>query len=579
MPQNGSKNTASSEKLRRFLFTGALSLSIFLFFLIVEPAHLRFQEQFQMFLFTSDYLAGMLSFPGGPATYLGRFLTQFMISPVAGAAVIVILFIILQQLLYLIVNRRSFFWYVIAALPSLLLTIYMCNENALLSASVAIIAGLAISIPIKSIKNSVVRNITSAFAAAAVYFLCGNLGVIAFAVGTSIGCSNILTGLYVLLVALVCTFLSRYCFDYPFYRLLTGPHYNRYHDTVPVLPWLSAFSLCAIAAFSSLCKKENGKIHSFVAVMFVFAGLASGFIIGREADKEEMMRYSSMAMREDWDGIMKAASMKEPLRPIPIACLNLALAEKGMLGEWMFKFRQVGPEGLFYPYRREHFSPLHSSMVYWNIGFINSCQRFTFAAQEVIPDYQKSAWCHKRLAEIYLVNEEYDISRKYLEPLKYTLFYRRWALATEKLLDNPSSISNHPVYGRIQSLMIKEHNCTYSIEDMNLPLYYHCLENNSNSVAYQYMLGLALLEKNLDRFAGYIDASGLAKLPTAFQEAYILYWSMDHSGPEGLPESISQRVIDKFMRFSSEINNADEEYIWSHYSDTYWFYYFFRNKK
>nr|AIF26589.1 hypothetical protein [uncultured bacterium fosmid pJB65E1] len=569
----------STDAVRKFLIPVIPSVFVFLYFVFAEPSHFYFQEQYQMFLFTSDYLREVLSFPGGVAVYLGRFLTQFFISAAAGALILAILFWLIHRLVHMATGREDDFSLVLSLIPSVVLALYMCDENAFLSAGIAIALGLSAACPLRSVRGGWRCAAAALVLSAVIYFVAGNLGTVVFSAATCLSCKDFRIGLASLATGLLCTYVSRYLFDYPFIRLLTGPHYHRYHDTVPLLPWVAAFSFWAISLPGDFFARVRRKVWSRMAYLVMICSMVSGLFLLRDGQKEELMTYTYLIRHEDWDGILELASKREPVDPIPLSCVNMALARKGYLGDWSFRFRQVGREGLFYPYRREHISPIPASMIYWNLGFINTCLRFTFAAEEVIPDYQKSSWCHKRLAEIFLVNGQYDLSRKYLEPLKYTLFYRSWALRTEKLLDNPDLIETHETYSAVRRRMLKEHHCTYVAEGLKAPLYYLCEEDNRNSLAYQYLLAFELLDKDLDGFAEHFDGSSFRNVPVAYQEAYVLYWSLDHPGPEGIPSFVSQKVIDRFMNFSSDYSSGNEKYLWNRYSNTYWFYYFFREQK
>ena len=55
-----------------------LGAGVFIFFGVYYSYHLHYQEQFQMFLFTSDYFVEQVSHPGGMADYLGGFLLLFV---------------------------------------------------------------------------------------------------------------------------------------------------------------------------------------------------------------------------------------------------------------------------------------------------------------------------------------------------------------------------------------------------------------------------------------------------------------------------------------------------------------------
>ena len=51
----------------------------YLFFYGIYPFHVCYQEQYQLFLFSSAYSSEMLSKPGGVAEYIAAYLTQLFI--------------------------------------------------------------------------------------------------------------------------------------------------------------------------------------------------------------------------------------------------------------------------------------------------------------------------------------------------------------------------------------------------------------------------------------------------------------------------------------------------------------------
>lgn len=511
-----------------------------------------------MFLFTSDYFREVVLVPGGLAVYLGRFLTQFFIKPVAAAAIIALMFAVTQRLTYRTTNAFS-----LSFIPAFILAVYFNDANALMSTFVAVAAGLACAqIPFRN-------RIAAAVLAVALWFTCGSLALVFFAAGAAFSRKDWLTAVIALASGAACAFAISGVSDYPLSRLLTGIHYHRYHDTVPVLPWVAAAAFYVIVLLKTFIKREFQPAYSVFQFIAVIALAITGFATTRNAAMEELCEYITLAREENWNRIFKIASRRQPTSPVALSCLNLALAKADAMGEWMFRYLQIGPDGLFYPYRREHISPVPSSLVYWHLGLLNTSQRFTFAAEEVIPDYQKSAWSHKRLAEIYLTAGNINLARKRLEPLKYTLFYRSWALKTEKLLDSPEKIDSHPVYGAIRKLSLKEHENTYNLSDFNPSLELLVKENPKNRVAVQYLLGWCLLNGDLDSFAEYVkyDMDNIGA--TAWQEAYILYWSGDHDSPEGMPEFITKKTLERYMRFNND----------RRYANTYWYYFFNKEVK
>lgn len=527
-----------------------------------------------MFLFTKEYFTEVVLLPGGMADYIGRFLTQFFLFPWAGALILALLFAGLQLLTFSQSKARCQMDWVLSFIPAGLLTLYMAHSNALPGAFVAAIIGMASAKSVTVFRNSIVKCLIAILQGAVIYFLCGNLGVIFLIAGVVARKENWLSALLIAVAALACTFASRGHFGYPFSRLLVGIHYNRYHDSIPLLALIAGASAVIVEILGIMTVKISKKLYHYLSFAVIVLGLGFGFYSSRETDWEEVMKYTILTQEGEWDKILKSATKRVPASPVAYSSMNLALARKNLMGEWMFRMPQIGPDGVFYPFRREHISPLGSSMVYWYLGLLNTSQRFTFTAQEVIQDFQKSSWCHKRLTEIYMVDGNYLVSRKHLEPLKYTLFYRSWAKKTEKLLDNPALIDQDKEYKAIRDNMMTEHSYLYSVQALYEPLHLLSIENRNNTMSYQYLMGWALINCDLDTFAQYLEPERFKTLPRSYQEAYLLYWSRDHESPEGMLDVVSDAVMDRFNRFMTDFSYSNENVLRSKYYDTYWYYYF-----
>ena len=55
-----------------------VGIGMFLFWYVAYPQALSYQEQYQLFLWTWDYLVERLSLPGGFADWVGEFLCQVL---------------------------------------------------------------------------------------------------------------------------------------------------------------------------------------------------------------------------------------------------------------------------------------------------------------------------------------------------------------------------------------------------------------------------------------------------------------------------------------------------------------------
>ena len=555
------------------------ALAVFLFLRLEYAYHLHFHEQNQMFLFSLDYFRSVALIPGGTSDYLSRFLIQFFYYAGAGACIITALSLAVQLLTFACCPRRGMLEYALSFIPAGCMVIYMCDENALLSAFIAIIFGLCAFIAARRTGDGKWRFVCNLLLCPLLYFLCGSIGPIAFLAATAAGTKDWKSVAAGLFLVVLCAFVASRHFSYPFTRLMFGTHYHRYHNVEPFWPWAATVALCAVLVLDGVFARRqsgSGVVPAVLAWLLVAGGTVAGVAVFKDPVKEEMMKYNFLSRMEMWNKMINCAVRQGPDVPMTVSCLNLALGMTGQMGEHMFEFYQNGVDGLFPPYEREHVGPIPTSEIYWHLGFVNTSQRFSFAAQEVIPDFQKSARCFKRLVETNLVNGAYDVSRKYLEPLKYTLFYRKWALDTEKLLDNPELIPLHELYGRQRDIMMKSRDFMYNDYEMDSMLGLLYLENNSNRLALQYLLAWCLLKKDLPRFYECYSQLYNGYAAKSYQEGVLVYWAQTHNGPEGLPPYISKENYDRFVKFVSDAKSKDRAYMEKKYSDTYWFYYYFR---
>lgn len=136
-----------------------LGAGVFIFFGVYYSYHLHYQEQFQMFLFTSDYFVEQVSHPGGMADYLGGFFTQFYYYSWAGAAILTGAIGGIHRLMVWIANRLGGHpaWYPLTLLPSLCFFILFCDENFLLSGAISVGMVLGALIGYTFIENRRIR--------------------------------------------------------------------------------------------------------------------------------------------------------------------------------------------------------------------------------------------------------------------------------------------------------------------------------------------------------------------------------------------------------------------------------------
>ncbi len=218
----------------------------------------------------------------------------------------------------------------------------------------------------------------------------------------------------------------------------------------------------------------------------------------------ELLDYDLLVRGNRWEQVIRKAERQQPDLPQSVCATNLALGMTNQMGHRASDFFQNGPEGLFPAFNKDPFSTLTTAEVYFQLGLINTAQRYYFEAMEAAPNYKKSCRCIRRLAETNLLNGQYGVARKYLHILEKTVFYKKWAQRTLSMIDEgEASVMKHPLYGRLRRMRLKE-DFLYSDHEIDKICGRLLMQNHENVLAMQYMLLYPLLENNYNKFLQYM---------------------------------------------------------------------------
>lgn len=565
-------------------------VAVLLFWGNLYPAHLAYQEQFQLFQDDTAYWWELVVMPGGLADYVGEFFTQFYYYPWVGAALLALLFMWLQRLCWFLMREQGTAdtYYPLSFLPLLLLWSFMGDEHVLLSFPIALLMALLAAYGYTRMDGKwkhmfyviVVLPLLYWSAGSAHFIFIGWLMVREFQI--SLRHKNLWGGIGMLLgvglLGILCPLLASSYVQYPVSRLFGGLNYYRFPET----PWMEIAIILTLAFISFLLSffpkyaKRKGVIQAGLLLLVAVGGFW-GVKQGCDWTKEEAMQYDRLVREKEWHRIVKMAETKPTALPFNQVCLNLALAKTGQLSDRMFKFYQGGTDGLLPPFQRDFISMLPVSEVYYHLGLINTAQRFTFEAMEAIPNYRKSTRCIKRLAETNLINGNYELAAKYLHLLEKTLFYKEWAAEAMGYLYNEERINNHREYGWLRQTRCSE---DFLFGDRKLDVVLAALfqHNPQNTMAYEYLMGYVLQQRDLNAFSKYYalgERAGYNRIPYSYQEALAYIWIQQHGNVSGLAGSLSQEVLHEvsdFMQIYRTDSGSAQSMLQSLYSDTYWYY-------
>lgn len=583
------------KKWPRALFTALFGLAALLFFALGYPHHLHYQEQYQLFLFDGSYVADVLSWPGGVADLIGRFLTQFCLYAWAGAALVALLLAGSQWLTARLLASTPMLLG-LSLVPATLLWMFFCDQNALLGTLVAFLIAQLAAWAVGCIPNGLVRCLFTLILVPLIYRAIGPMSILYVWLSGieearrsgKIAPYKLIFAAIILVAALLNPLVAQFHTPVPLEALYFGPHYFRYPMIVPQMLWYAVAAMMLITLLGVLVHRQtlptdisevrSGKTLRSMTLSMLLVGAACAWCIHQVYDPatESVMGYDFMARHRQWNRLISTANQQPPSNPVSCTALNLALSQKDRLADHMFEYNQNSLEGLLPAFERDPFSPLVTAEAYYHLGMINTAQRLVFEAQEANPDFQKSARCYRRLAETNLINGNYAVARKYLEPLCHTLFYRSWAQETLALLRDEKALAAHPEYG-----LLRKRSCQddYFFSERELPqmlgrLY---MADRTNRMAYEYLQAAYLLTGSLEEFTQCIELGrnlGYAEIPKHYQEALMLWWSHSHGPDEPMPYPLRPEMKTGLQQYYALQSQGKNPQLQQTFGRTYWHYFF-----
>jgi hypothetical protein len=571
------------------------ALIVCVFFGYFYRYHLIYQEQFQLFLFTPGYLSETIYKSGGLAEYIARFLIQFYYVPWAGAVIIGLLLVMLQRLLLSVslafADKPALF--PLSFIPSLFYWILLCEEHYMLTGVVALIGVLVAARVYVSLEVKSVRIVYLYVMLCLLYWLTGGTFLVfgllcifweikkrAYGI-RQISC--LATGCLLLMISLPLV-AKALLVQYPLSKLWTGANYYRFQTIFPsTLLFLWGLVSIIPVLFRYLPSSSKAKT-TWIGIGIMTAVLLfitrQGLSLTADWQKEEVMAYDYHARNRQWDDIIRMAGKKTPATPLSVAFLNLSLCKQGRMADQMFRYFQNGPEGLLPSFIRDFTVPMMAGEIYYHLGFINTAQRFAFEAMEAIPDYQKSARAIKRLAETNLINGEYIVAGKYLQLLRHTLYYRKWATQALAILGDEEKIASHPEWHTLRTYRTRT-DFLFSEQEKDQMLGVLLQQDLTNRMAYEYLMAYCLLTKDLQHFYNYYPLGkniAYQHIPLSYQEALIYLWGLSNNDPSTIPHPVSNEVKQKVQAYGQIYTSYQnsEPMLRRQYADTYWYYLHFR---
>ena len=480
-----------------------ISIGVFLFWYIAYPHAMSYQEQYQLFLWTSDYFVDRLSVPGGFASWIGEFIVQFYYVEWLGALLLSLL---------LVAFGRAAGW-----IPAVLVLWLLGDPSVKLGYVVALLIAVGAH-RLNTIKWSRLAWCEVAFVPV-IYWLTGPLAWVYVLLRMyRYGLKSWPMPLCLLALQLLAyrLLLTQWTLE----MTMMPAQYYRTPMMMPTLMWLTPLITVFTMVVQRRCLSAKWllPVQAAVFIALCFLGISKGY------DKEmyELIRQDYLVRHEHWDEIVTRAKEYQVKTAFSSVCVNLALSQKHQLADRMFDFYQSDENALIMPRIRDLTSMLPSAEAFWRLGMVNSALRYFFDTQESILDGSMSGRCTKRIAECMIVNGHYKTAKKQLNLLKKSLFYHDWAVNAEALLGDEAAINAHPVYGKLRQLRYKN-DFLYSHLELYKMFGLLFMNNTQNTMALEYFMGQMLLEGQMQGFQQYMPMaekySGYREMPIGYQDA------------------------------------------------------------
>lgn len=294
-------------------------------------------------------------------------------------------------------------------------------------------------------------------------------------------------------------------------------------------------------------------------------------------DKDKVLGLILEAVDGNWDEVERLSAGSRP-SDLYAYYHNLAMAMKGCLADSLMYYYQPFERGLFLPVDEKsgQLRIAASSEVWFRMGEMTMAEHSAMLAQIFSPDHFGVPYL-KRLAEINLVNGQYEAARKYLRLLSMEEGCGKW------VSDRIPGQESGEVKEQISSLRALAHksDMVHRPSDYRGILKSLLASNPDNELARQYLLCLDIITKNLEHFIEDYDPSrdrsrlyDEAVLIFLAQRSAITSSNIEHFG-------LSQDVLQEFADYNnmSMSSQGAMEPMQEAYGKTYWFFYQYAKRK
>jgi hypothetical protein len=276
---------------------------------------------------------------------------------------------------------------------------------------------------------------------------------------------------------------------------------------------------------------------------------------------------------EDWNKVIDLSKKYQGTNRLVLYYTNMALYKTGQFSNRMFDFPQHGIDGLRLEWTRDEVTPFFGGEIFYHLNYINEAYRWAFESMVAKGLNPRSL---KRLVQTSLINGQYKLAAKYLNILDQTMFYKDWAAKYKTYVSDTAQISQNKELAEKRQFLAKNDFISYDLGLTEL-----LKEHPKNRMAFEYLMAVFLLNKDITNFAANIyrlKELGYREIPVNFEEA--LLFCMTYFKKDLVPEGYSIRpaTIQRKNEYIAQISRCGGDrdkaarVLYKQFGNTCWYY-------
>lgn len=317
----------------------------------------------------------------------------------------------------------------------------------------------------------------------------------------------------------------------------------------------------------------SGEKRGWAELLMVVILCGWGMYAFYNRSAEYYFRMDQAAEQGNWEEVLQIAGrIPEPTRE-EFYLINLALANRGELGERLFEYPVWGIGCLYLPRETAYRTSVLGGELYYRLKLPNEGLHWTFQASVAAPQGMDFRTL-RRLIELNVMKRDTALSDKYLALLENAVGYGAWCKRQRRELRQP-----------VKEMVLPDETHDFFIggrpflSDMARLLD----AGKSKEMVLDYILCGLLLDKDLGKFCQlmtmFYQADG-KRIPSHYQEALLVAMTIDNQAVIQKDYSIDPEINKRFLDYNVLYrtygkNKQQARKMMKEFRNTWWYYFHF----